>query len=301
MLLYTKAHLLEFTPRHAFFAGIDSDGCVFDSMEIKQKNHFHPLILRHWGLEAVEPQLRETAEFVNLYSHWRGQNRFPALLKTFELLNERPEVRRTGIPLPETEALRAYCESGLPLGNTSLAEEVRRSGADELKRVLDWSLAVNADITANMPKIPPFPSAIKSLEKLKQQADILVVSQTPEEALVKEWEENEMTPFVRLIAGQELGTKTEHLQMATSGRYPPEKVLMIGDAAGDRRAAEAVGACFYPINPGREEASWQRFHHEAFDRFLSGTFAGAYQQALNAEFEALLPEIPPWKKAPLSG
>ena len=28
---------------------------------------------------------------------------------------------------------------------------------------------------------------------------------------------------------------------------------MIGDAPGDMRAAQANGACFYPINPGAEE------------------------------------------------
>ena len=29
--------LREFTPTHDFFIGIDSDGCVFDSMEIKHQ------------------------------------------------------------------------------------------------------------------------------------------------------------------------------------------------------------------------------------------------------------------------
>jgi hypothetical protein len=33
---YTKADLLEFKPRHDSFVGIDSDGCIFPTMEIKQ-------------------------------------------------------------------------------------------------------------------------------------------------------------------------------------------------------------------------------------------------------------------------
>jgi len=74
---------------------------------------------------------------------------------------------------------------------------------------------------------------------------------------------------------------------------------MIGDAPGDRDAAHAAGALFYPINPGAEERSWQRFHDEASERFLNGTYAaarsgGTYESALIAEFEQLLSDTPPW-------
>ena len=37
-----------------------------------------------------------------------------------------------------------------------------------------------------------------------------------------------------------------------------------------RKAAQANGACFYPVNPAQEEASWERFYKEAYDRFLAG-------------------------------
>ncbi|MCF7848084.1 MAG: HAD hydrolase-like protein [Kiritimatiellales bacterium] len=296
MHTYTKDDLLNFVPRHETFVGIDSDGCVFDTMEVKQKLHFHPLIIKSWELEAIEPQLRQAAEFVNLYSKWRGQNRFPALLKVFELLYDWPEVVATGVKLPETDALRAYCNSGLPLGNTTLIEEAGRTGDPELKRLVDWSLAINKDIDDNMGSIPAFKWVRESLEEVQRNSDSIVVSQTPEEALVKEWTEHGMAQYISVVAGQELGTKSEHLEMATKNRYAPEKVLMIGDASGDRKAAEAVGASFYPINPGHEEESWQRFHDEAFGKFLSGEFAGEYQRKLSAEFEKLLPEVPPWKK-----
>ena len=33
--------LREFTPSKEFFVGIDSDGCVFDSMEIKPVSYTH--------------------------------------------------------------------------------------------------------------------------------------------------------------------------------------------------------------------------------------------------------------------
>ena len=292
---FSREDLLNFVPAHETFVGIDSDGCVFDTMETKQKGHFHPLIIKMWGLEAIEPQLRQVAEFINLYSSWRGQNRFPALLQTFDLLEEWPEVVATGVKLPERQGLRDYCNSGLPLGNKTLISEAERTGDAGLAKVVEWSLAVNEDIETNMKKIPPFRGVRESLEKIRVCSDLAVVSQTPEQALIKEWEENGLAQYVQLVAGQELGTKAEHLQMMTGKRYRPEKVLMVGDALGDLRAAEALGACFYPINPGREEASWKRFAEDAYDRFLAGTFRGAYQEKLNAEFMALLPSVPPWR------
>jgi hypothetical protein len=69
---------------------------------------------------------------------------------------------------------------------------------------------------------------------------------------------------------------------------------MIGDAPGDYSAAMANRCLFFPINPGHEEASWQRFHDEGIEHFVSGTFAGKYQDELLAEFDRYLPERPPW-------
>ncbi len=283
-------------PRRGFLVGIDSDGCVFPTMEIKQKQCFHPEIIRAWGLQAIEREVREAAEFVNLYSVWRGINRFPALLRVMELLRSRPEVAAAGVRLPDMTALRRYIESGVALSNATLREEVERTGDQEIQRVLEWSLAVNRTIERTVTKVPPFRWVRESLEKMRHLADIIVVSQTPEEALIREWRENDLDAYPRVIAGQELGTKAEHLRLASDGRYPAHRILMIGDAPGDRKAAQAVGACFFPVNPGHEEASWKRLHDEALDRFIQGAYAGAYETTLVAEFTALLPEQPPWKK-----
>ena len=74
-----------------------------------------------------------------------------------------------------------------------------------------------------------------------------------------------------------------------------EKILMIGDALGDLKAARDNQALFYPINPGAEEESWKRFRDEALGRFFAGTYAGAYEQERVAEFDSRLPETPPWR------
>ena len=133
----------------------------------------------------------------------------------------------------------------------------------------------------------------ESLAALAGKADVMVVSATPGEALRREWEEHDLARHVALIAGQEMGSKAEHLATAAAG-YDRGKVLMVGDAPGDRKAAEANGALFYPIDPGREDESWARFHDEALPRFFAGTYAGPYMAEQVARFERLLPATPPW-------
>jgi hypothetical protein len=100
--------LKSLVPAHDYFIGIDSDGCVFDSMEVKQKEFFIPNALKYFDLFAISRPLRETWEFVNLYSIYRGGNRFTSLLKVFELLQKREDVKASGCRLPDLSALRQW-------------------------------------------------------------------------------------------------------------------------------------------------------------------------------------------------
>ena len=295
MQTYTKDDLIRFVPTRDTMVCVDSDGCVFDTMESKQKQCFHPEIIRFWHLEAIEPYVRETAEFVNLYSKGRGRNRFVSLYETFERLCERPEVIQSGVAVPSMVELKEWIEAEPALGNPSLEKVLSETGCPVLKDVLDWSLSVNERVAETVVNAPVFTWVIESLGAVRESSDCIVVSQTPEEALVREWAEHSMEHYVQLIAGQELGTKTEHIQMATAGRYAPDQVLMLGDAPGDRIAAEENGVLFYPINPAHEEASWERFYKEAYAKFLAGEYRGTYEQERIAEFEALLPVSPSWE------
>jgi len=282
-------------PKHKFFVGIDSDGCAFDSMEIKHKECFCPNIIRYWNLQPVSKYAREAVEFINLYSKWRGTNRWPALILTFDLLRDRPEVLARNATVPQAPALRGFLASGKPMSNDGLAHYMSAHPDAELDRAMEWSKAVNESIERIVFGLPPFPYVRESLELMRKTADAVVVSQTPTAALLREWQEHGMADYVRAIAGQELGTKKQHLKMATQNKYAPQHVLMIGDAPGDLDAARGNGALFFPIDPGHEEQSWERFYKEGFQRFVDGKFAGAYEQALIARFEALLPSTPPWK------
>ena len=146
--------------------------------------------------------------------------------------------------------------------------------------------------------MPPFPFVRESLEKMLGKADILVVSATPQEALVREWEEQDLVKYVAEICGQEIGTKKESLAFAQEiGKYGENRMLMIGDAPGDYKAAMANKALFFPINPGAEEKSWENLCKEGLDRFFNGTFSGDYQKALLEEFDSYLPEKPKFPTA----
>lgn len=288
--------LVDYQPQHGFFVGVDSDGCAFDAMEIKHKECFCPATIRCWGLQPVSRYAREAAEFVNLYSRWRGANRWPALVKVLELLAERDEVRARGVRVPRAEKLQAFIASGAPLSDKGLRAYMADNPDPELEQALGWSLAVNQAIEEMVHGVPPFPFVRESLQKMQGQVDLMVVSATPLEALEREWGEHDLARYMSVIAGQEMGTKKQHLQLAAKGKYADDHILLIGDAPGDRDAAHAVNALYYPINPGQEEQSWRRFHAEAFEKFLAGSYAGAYEAALIAEFEALLPATPPWKR-----
>jgi hypothetical protein len=289
--------LAEMKVRHDFFIGIDSDGCAFDTMEIKHKECFIPNIIKWWDLQAVSKYAREAAEFVNLYSKWRGINRWPAVVMVFDLLRERPEVIKRKVNITQAPVVRSFIDSGFPLSNDGLAKFMEQHPDPELKTAMAWSKGVNESVADIVHGVPPFPYLRESLEKLANKADMVVVSATPTEALAREWEEHDIAKYMRVIAGQEMGKKEDHLRLAAGdGRYPQGHVLMIGDALGDLKAARANNDLFYPINPGYEDASWERFYKEAVDMFLSGQYAGAYEEALIKEFRTYLPEVPPWKK-----
>ena len=289
-----QASLRVFPKKHDFFIGIDSDGCAFDTMEVKHKECFIPNFIKHMGLAAVSKYAREACEFVNLYSKDRGANRFPAYLKALDLLAQRPEVIRRQFSVPKLKGLRDWVTRESKLGNPTLKAEVARTQDPDLVLTLAWSEDVNHSVEETVRNVPPFPMVRESLQAIQSIADVMVVSATPGEALQREWQEHGLASFVGLIAGQELGSKKEHLALAAVGKYETDKILMIGDAPGDRKAAEANHVLFYPIDPGYEDESWQRFHDEALPKFLAGTYRGAYMDALIARFEDLLPATPTW-------
>jgi phosphoglycolate phosphatase-like HAD superfamily hydrolase len=289
------AQLRSFGRTKDYFIGIDSDGCAFDTMEVKHKACFYPMIVKHYDAAGVARYVRDVWDFVNLYSTSRGCNRFLAMLRTLDLLGEREDVRRAGYCPPDASSLRAWTEQETKLGNPALEARCRETGDAFLARVLDCSLAINKQVASIVHNVPPFPRLPETLAELRDRADLMVVSSTPLEALEKEWAEHDIAQYVGMICGQELGSKKEHLRYAACEHYEAERILMIGDAPGDMKAAKDNGVLFYPINPGAEAASWARFADDAAGRFFDGAYAGEYEAKVIAEFKRYLPSTPPWK------
>ena len=290
--------LYDFESQHEFFVGIDSDGCVFNSMEVKHNDCFSVNLVKYFGLASISRQVHQVWDFVNLYSTTRGTNRFKAILLACDFLREMPLVQNMGVGVPELSYLKEWSETETKLGNPALQAAIDNATGerrDELSQVMSWSLGVNESVAEIVYNLPPFPGVRETLERLQGKADVIVVSATPDEALQREWAEHEIDTYVAVIAGQEMGTKTEHLTITAKDKYAENRILMLGDSPGDLKAAQDVGALFFPVNPGSEDASWQLLLDEAMDKFFNGQYAGDYESALIDKFQELLPATPPWQ------
>jgi len=291
--------LREFKPSKEFLICIDSDGCVFDTMGIKQRECFCPWMIAYFDLQPVAQAARECKEFADLFSKTRGANRHVTIKRILtELLPSHPQVKARGFKVPQLPYYFAWVnDPNSLLSNEGLRGAIvdapNEEAKQELEHVLTWSERVNWAIKEIVRGIPPFAGVHESLEIMREKADIVVVSATPVEALEREWQEHEIAKYATVIAGQEMGTKKEHIAL-TGKHYAKEDVLMVGDAPGDLQAAKANGALFYPVVPSREGESWERFYKEALDRFFAQRYAGNYEEGLIAEFEQALPEEPPW-------
>jgi len=300
MSSFPREQLEAFRPRHDHLVCIDSDGCAFDTMGIKQRECFCPWMIAAFGLQPVAKAARECKEFADLYSKTRGANRHLTIRRILtELLPSHPQTLARGFSVPELPAYLAWIDDPRTvLSNEGLAAAIEAeldSGTkEELKRILTWSERVNWAVGEIVRGVPPFPGVRESLRHLEGKADVVVVSATPLEALRREWAEHEIDRYAALICGQEMGTKREHIEIVGAG-YPRERVLMVGDAPGDLRSAEANEVLFFAIIPGQEEASWAEFVDEGLPRFFEGTYRGAYENGILDRFERALPEKPPWE------
>ncbi len=152
--------LYDFEPQHDFFVGIDSDGCVFNSMEVKHNDCFSVNVVKHFGLASISRQVHQAWDFVNLYSTMRGTNRFKAVLLVFDYLREMSLVQKMGVEVPQLPYLREWTETETKLGNPALQEAIDNSAGErhsELTQVMQWSLGVNESVAEIVYNLPPFP------------------------------------------------------------------------------------------------------------------------------------------------
>ena len=300
-----EQQLRNFKRTKDFLVAIDTDGCVTDNMNGKQMLIFHPQFMEFYQLWEIESYYREVAEYYNLFSVDRGCNRFIAIQLTLTALGSRKDVRKILeeklIKFPMIESLNNYInytrENKLGLGNPSLEEFLNQNPLDfTLYKLLGWSEAVNRTFPHISARIPPFDKVKECLGLMVQFADILIVSKTPYTDLANYWEAQGIARYVQIIAGQEMGSKGHHIEVAKrAGNYEGDQVLMIGDGGGDLKAVKANKGLFYPTPPGQEQEAWDNFP-QAFQRFVKRGYKGEFEDKLLQAFNQSLLTSPPWQE-----
>ena len=251
---------------------VDSDGCALDAMSLKHRLCFTPAIIEVWALESVRELVVEESLRINLYSPLRGVNRFEALAELFRCLREKLPAADADC-LPASEALEAWVASAPVLSETALREAIEQAtGVDRhaLARVLQWTTEVNRRV-ALLASPPAFPGVEATLRRAEEAGiPVFVVSSATKAAISGEWKAAGLDRYVQEIFGQEDGTKSTVLKRIATNAESPALLLMVGDAPGDRTAARAVGAHFWPIVPDLEEESWTRLREEILPVFRDG-------------------------------
>ncbi len=284
-------------PIKKYFVGIDSDGTVFNSMELKHKDCFIGCLIRSFGLAAIAHEVHLVWNYVNIFSNTRGTNRFKALLLTFDYLNKMKRIKELKIYIPKLNPIKNWLSLNKILSNEALKQmisELPQSERAEIITVYNWSKEVNNSVKKTVFNLPPMEGALNGINFLKPYADIVVISNTPIRTLNREWSENNITSDVLYIGGQETGSKTEMLSAVAKNKYKDQNILIIGDAPGDLSAARNIDALFFPIFPKNEEKSWETFNEIGLEYFLNGTYYGKFQNQQIKKFQSILNIKPPW-------
>jgi phosphoglycolate phosphatase-like HAD superfamily hydrolase len=276
--------IANFEKTKEFLICIDSDGSAIDTMTEKHQKAFGPEAVKVWGLESIKDVFLKKWDKVNLYSNTRGINRFKGLVKTFN------DLKAEGYDLPAITRIQQWVEKSSELSNPSLKREIEKSESkEELKLALQWSQQVNKKISELEKDIKKVFKGVKeSLIEISSKADIAVVSSANQEALLDEWESYSLQEHVKIILGQEAGSKADNIKDLKQKEYKTKNILMIGDAPGDLRAAEINDVSFYPIIPTEEEESWSVFLEQAADKFFAGNYQGEYENKLIERFKFIL-------------
>ncbi len=276
--------LQHFVKKREYLVCVDSDGCAMDTMDIKHFRCFGPCMVEEWGLEEwAQPILARWNE-INLYTMTRGVNRFKGLAMALD------EINAQYTAVEGLDELKAWAASAPELSNGALEKALPAAQGPCLAKALSWSKKVNAAINA-LPESEkkPFDGAAAGLAAAHAAADVAVVSSANREAVEEEWARCGLLGSVDVLCCQDAGSKAACIAQLKAKGYAPDHILMVGDAPGDKAAAEKNGVWFYPILVRHEAESWAELVSTALARLTSGAYA-PYGEALAEKFLANLGE-----------
>ncbi len=268
----------DFVKRHDYLVCVDSDGCAMDTMDCKHIHCFGPCMVKEWGLEQWKEPILERWNEINLYSVTRGINRFKGLNIMLT------EVNGKYTPIDRLEDLTAWVNSGAAPSNDAIQRAIDETDSSMLKKALSWSKAVNAAIVELPEELKkPFEGAEEGLAAASEFADVAIVSSANRDAVVEEWTKFELLDHVDIMLAQDMGSKAHCIAEMLKFGYDPDKVLMVGDASGDRDAAEQDGVHFYPILVRHEADSWAELRDTGLEKLKTGDYSG-YEKEKISEF-----------------
>ena len=276
--------LQHFVKNREYLVCVDSDGCAMDTMDIKHFRCFGPCMVEEWGLEKwAQPILARWNE-INLYTMTRGVNRFKGLAMALD------EINAQYTAIEGLDELKAWAASVPELSNGALEKALPAAQGPCLAKALSWSKKVNAAINA-LPESEkkPFDGAAAGLAAAHAAADVAVVSSANREAVEEEWARCGLLGSVDVLCCQDAGSKAACIAQLKAKGYAPDHILMVGDAPGDKAAAEKNGVWFYPILVRHEAESWAELVSTALARLTSGAYA-PYGETLAEKFLANLGE-----------
>ena len=289
--MITLNDIKKFKPRFDYLIGIDSDGTVFDSMNIKHSHCFIDPLISIYKLKKVSLQSEQMWKEINLYSINRGINRFEALIIFFEKLKLLNFEAISDYSYPNLKPIKYLRDLNIPLTDKNLKKLKKKIDKDEyldINKAISWSLAVNEKVENLANDIPLIAGASKTINYLSKHADIIVVSNTPFTALYKDWSNYNIKDVASMICSQETGSKIDIMEAATKEKYDKSKVLMIGDSPSDYYAARKNDISFFPIIPGKEDISWRFLQSKALSSFFSFEYKNNYEKKKIIEFESAI-------------
>ena len=263
---------------------IDSDGCAIDSMECKHRLCFGPYLVDVWRLTPWKDVILNRWNEINLYSLTRGINRFLGLDMMLT------EVDAQYCHIDGLSSYSNWCKTADTFSNAAIQEQIEQGAHPIFRMVLDWSNRVNNGVEGIADSIKPFDGVKEILAEIHRDADIAIVSSANPQAVQDEWTRFGLMEHVDYVMAQDAGTKSDCIAKLLRMGYAKERVLMIGDAPGDQRAAEKNGVLYYPILAGKEKESWQQLRCEGYELYLSERYSGEYQKMLSETFLAALTE-----------
>lgn len=261
--------------RKEFLICADSDGCVMDVMDAKHEKCFAPCFIESFNLNQRCTEAYDTWLKINLFSRTRGINRFKALLLTLKTLK---------VEIEGLDVFEDFCNNSPELSNRAIEEFLKTNDNLCMRTALQWSEETNKEIKKLSEGGAPFEFAYDALVEASKVADVAAVSSANKIALEHEWEKHKFTDFVHGLLSQEEGSKAYCIKALLEKGYDKNKVIMIGDAPGDIKAAEDNNVWCYPIVVGKEASSWKKFKDEVLPALTEGTLTPDIQKSWIKEY-----------------